>query len=128
MTKYTHNHDRTAKQCTIFDEYNNIVDISNTLTITLLEDCRGGECSYTSDPIIINNALSDFSGDHSVKLKLSEDPSNNGLIMTLTDSTEHPPSTSQVHSNRIGYCERDPESGLLWYGRGTFPFDKNGGK
>lgn len=113
------NHNISAKQCTIFDEYDNTsFDESNTLTITLLEDCRGGECSYTTDLTVINNVLADFSGDPSVKLELSEDPTCEGLILTLTDSTEPPVSTSRMHSNRIGHCERDAESGLLWYSRG----------
>ena len=126
MTNYTHNHDRTAKQSTI-DEYNSIVDVSNTLTISILEDLRGDECSFSTDPTVISNVLADFSGDARYKLEVSEDLTAGGLILRLSDS-KHPPIKAQVHNNMIGCTERDPESGLLWYGRGTFPFDKNGGK
>lgn len=126
MSKTTHN--QNAKQCTIFDAFVTVRSVEyNTLTITLLEDCRGGECSYTIDPTIINQVLADFSGDASVKMDVSEDPTHEGLIITLTDSCEHPASTSQVHSNRIGHCERD-EDGWVWFGRGEFVFSEKGGK
>ena len=129
MSNYTHNHDRTAKQSTIFDEYNNTKpDIPGTLTITTLEDCRGDECTYTSDPTVITNVLTDFSGDHSVTMKLSEDPTHEGLILTLTDNLVQPvTSAPQVHSNMIGRCERD-EEGWTWYSRGEFAFNKKGGR
>ena len=100
--------------------------MSNTLTITLLEDCRGDGCTYTTDPTVINNVLTDFSGDHSVKMDVSEDHTHEGLILTLTDSCEQPASTSRIHSNMIGCTERD-EEGWVWYSRGAFPLNKNGG-
>jgi hypothetical protein len=122
MNDTRYNHDRTTKQCTIFDTYSSAAsDVSKTLIITTLEDCRGGECTYTTDPTVINNALTDFSGDASVKMDVSEDPSHNGLILTLTDSTEYPASTSRVYSNRIGCTERD-EDGWVWYSRGDIKY------
>jgi hypothetical protein len=127
VSNYTHNHDRTAKQCSIFDEFNSTADIPDTVSITLLEDCRGGECTYTKDASMISQALTDFSGDHSVRMKIAEDPSNNELILTLSDSCQHPASTSRIHSNMIGCTERD-EDGWVWYSRGEFAFNKNGGR
>jgi hypothetical protein len=94
---------------------------SNTLTISVLEDLRGDGCSYTTDPTVINNVLADFSGDPSVKLELSQDPTCEGLIMTLTDRSEQLPSISRMHSNRIGYTERD-EGGWVWYSRGDIKY------
>ena len=98
----------------------------STLSITLLEDCRGDGCTYTTDKVIINQALCDFSGDHSVMMEVSEDHTHKGLVLTLSDGTKHPASTSRIHSNRIGCTERD-EDGWVWYSRGEFAFDKNGG-
>jgi hypothetical protein len=119
VSDYRQNQDRTAKRCTIFDEFNSIADVSNMLTITTLEDCRGDGCTCTVDRTIINNVLTDFSGDASVKMYVSEDPTGEGLILTLTDNLVQPvTSAPQVHSNRIGCTERDEETGLLWYGRG----------
>jgi hypothetical protein len=92
--------------------------VSNTLTISVLEDLRGDGCTYTTDRTVINNVLSDFSGDASVKMEISEDPTCEGFILTLTDNGAHPVSTLRIHSNRIGCTERDEETGLLWYGRG----------
>jgi hypothetical protein len=118
-----------SKQCSIFYEFNSIADIPGTLTISLLQDCRGGDgCSFSTDRDVIHNVLSDFSGDPSVKMELSEDHTHEGLVLTLSDnSTEHPVSTSRIHSNRIGMQERD-EEGWVWYSRGEFAFNKNGGR
>ena len=114
------NHDRTAKQCGIFDK-------SNTLRITILEDSRGDECTYTTNPTVINQVLSDFSCDASVTMKISEDQTGDGLILTLTDTLMQPViSASQVHGNNVGRCERD-EEGWVWYSRSEFVFNKNGG-
>lgn len=109
---------QSSKQCTIFDEFNSTADIPGTLTISLLQDCRSDVCTYTTDSIVINNVLTDFSGSARHKLEVSQDPTCEGLIMTLTDSGEHPPIMSRIHSNRIGCTERDKETGLLWYSRG----------
>jgi hypothetical protein len=115
MTDNTHN--RSAKQFTIFDEFNSAgCDVSNTLTITTLEDLRGGECSFSTDPTAINNVLADFSDDPDIKMEISEDVTAGGLVLTLSDSCEHPPIMSRMHSNRIGYTERD-EEGWVWYSR-----------
>ena len=111
-----HNHDRSAKQCSIFDEYTSIADASKTLSITLLQDCRGDGCTFSTDPTVINQAVGDFSGDASVTMDVSEDPTHEGLILTLTDSCQQPVSTSQDHSNRVGHTERD-EDGWVWYSR-----------
>ena len=90
---------------------------SKTLTITLLEDCRGGECSFSTDPTVINQAFRDFSGDPSVKMEVSEDHTHKGLVLTLSDNCAHPVSTSRIHSNMIGVQEVD-EDGWVWYSRG----------
>lgn len=105
-------------QCSIFEEFNSIADESNTLTITLLQDCRGDGCTFSTDLTVINQVLADFSGDPDIKMEVAQDPRGGGAVLTLTDSAQ-PASTSRVQSNRFGYCERDELERWVWYSRGV---------